>query len=224
MGSVVRYSPVHEALAKHNPEWAEIEAMPAALSFSSLEQERALRERLAICDLSALGRFGVKGENAPQWLQGHGVGVPERINTWAPLTDEGGLVMRVGANEFLIEDGLNTTTAKDMASSLGHGGEGLYPVVRQEAAFGLTGSRASEVMLQSCALDFDSVNYNKRPIFFTRVALISALVLPQMEGGVPTFRLWCEYPYGMYLWGELEEMVEEYGGGIMGLSAYFGDG
>jgi len=224
MSSAVRYSPVHEALAKRNPQWGEIESMPTALSFTGVEQERSVKEQLSICDLSALTRFGLKGPSAPAVLQERGIEVPQQINRWLPLSGDGGIVMRVGTNEFLLEDGLTTTIVRDLQDSVGSGQEGVYPVLRQEAALALTGSRAREVMLQSCGLDFDAVDYDERPIFFTRVALISVLVLPQVEGGIPTFRIWCEYPYGMYLWVELEEMVEEYGGGVIGLSAYFGDG
>ena len=111
---------------------------------------------------------------------------------------------------------------REMRDSLNSGDDGVRPVVRQDAAFALTGSRAREVMLEVCGLDFDSVDYGERPVFMTRVAVTSAVVLPQMSGETPVFRIWCDYPYGMYLWEELCDIVEELGGKPVGVSAFFG--
>ena len=97
-------------------------------------------------------------------------------------------------------------------------------MLRQDASFLLTGARAREVMLQVCGIDFDSVDYGARPLFLTRVAVISAVVLPWVEEGTRGFRLWCSYPYGLYLWEELNEIVGEFGGGVVGLSAVYDGG
>src|SRR3712207_7418661 len=40
-------------------------------------------------------------------------------------------------------------------SSLDSGARGLYPVLRQDASFLLTGARAGEVMLQVCGIEFE---------------------------------------------------------------------
>ena len=223
MASATRHSSVHDALARLNPRWGEIGSMPVALDFGDSERESALKERVAICDLSALNRFGVKGSRAAKWLRDHGIAVPRSANSWSHLPKVQGLVARLGTSEFLVEDGPSGSMVETLRASLNSGSDGLYPVVRQDAAFTLTGSRAKEVMLQTCGLDFDSVNYGERPVFFTRVALISALVLPQVDGDTFTFRLWCSYPYGLYLWEELNEIVEEFGGGVVGISALFED-
>jgi sarcosine oxidase subunit gamma len=219
MSAAIRQSPVHEALAHRSPEWGEINSMPVALSFRSEESE--LFKRLALCDLSALERFGVAGPNAADWLREQGCEVPEGINTWTGLQN-GGLVARLGSSEFLIEDAPEGSTARGLKDSLNSGADGVRPVVRQDAAFALIGERAREVMLEVCGLDFDSVDHDERPVFMTRVAVISAVVLPQTLGGTPVFRIWCDYPYGMYLWEELCGIVEELGGKPVGVSAFFG--
>jgi hypothetical protein len=97
-------------------------------------------------------------------------------------------------------------------------------VLRQDASFLLTGARAREVMLQVCGIDFDSMDYRARPLFLTRVAVISAVVLPWVEKGTHVFRLWCSYPYGLYLWKELNEIMVEFGGDVVGLSAVYDGG
>ena len=220
--SATRHSPVHGALARLNPEWGRIGQMPVALNIGDPEREAALKERLAICDVSALSRFGVKGPNAPEWLGSHGIDVPEAANSWSRLPDGQGLVLRLGRSEFLVEDGPRGGVVDNLGGSLNSGSRGLYPVMRQDAAFLLTGERSGEVMLQVCGIDFDSVDYGARPVFSTRVAVTSAVVVPLVEEGVRSFRLWCSYPYGAYLWGELNAIVGEYGGGVVGLSAVYG--
>jgi sarcosine oxidase subunit gamma len=222
--SATRHSPVHGALALLNPEWGRIGQMPVALNFGDPEREATLKERLAICDVSALGRFGVKGPNAPGWLRDHGVDVPGSANSWSRLPDGQGLILRLGSNEFLVEGGPRGSVVESLGGSLDSGARGLYPVLRQDASFLLTGARAREVMAQVCGIDFDSADYRARPLFITRVAVISAVVLPWVERGTHGFRLWCSYPYGMYLWEELNEIVGEFGGGAVGLSAVYDGG
>ena len=220
--TATRRSPVHDALERLSPRWGQIGPTPTALSFGDPEGEAALKERLAICDVSALPRFGVKGPNASGWLESQGIDVPEAANAWSQLSDGRGLVARLGSSEFLVEDGPDGSAVEGLGGSLNSGSRGVYPVLRQDAAFVLAGERSGEVMRQVCGIDFDAVEPGARPVFLTRVATISAVVLPRVEDDVRVFRLWCSYPYGSYLWEELGEIVGEYGGGVVGLSAVYG--
>jgi sarcosine oxidase subunit gamma len=224
MEGTVRRSPVHGAVERLDPEWGRIGSAPVALHFGDPEGEAALEERLGLCDVSALKRFGVKGPNAHRWLLDRGVEVPEPANSWLPLSDGRGLVARLGRSEFLVEDGPGGSIAEEVGDSLNSGTRGIYPVVRQDAAFTLTGERAGEVMLQVCGVDFGALDYEARPVVLTRVAVISAVVLPRVEGETRTFRIWCSSAYGIYLWEELRKIVEEIGGGVVGLSAVYGEG
>jgi sarcosine oxidase subunit gamma len=224
MEGTVRRSPVHDAVERLNPEWGRIGSAPVALHFGDPEGEAALKERLGLCDVSALKRFGVKGPNAHRWLLDCGVEVPEPANSWSPLSDGRGLVARVGRSEFLVEDGPDGSITEELGDSLNSGARDIYPVVRQDAAFALTGERAGEVMLQVCGVDFGALDHEARPVVLTRVAVISAVVLPRVEGVTRTFRIWCSSPYGIYLWEELREIVDEFGGGVVGLSAVYGRG
>jgi sarcosine oxidase subunit gamma len=217
-------SPVHDAIERLNPEWCRVGSTPAAFHFGNPEGEAALKERLALCDTSALKRFGVKGPNAHRWLGERGLEIPEPANSWAPLSDGRGLVARLRRSEFLVEDGPDGSITEGLGDSLNSGARGIYPVVRQDAAFALTGERAGEVMLQVCGVDFRALDFEARPVVLTRVAVISAVVLPRVEGETRTFRIWCSAPYGIYLWENLREIVDEFGGGVVGLAAVYGGG
>lgn len=218
MSAAIRQSPVYHALAHRRPEWGEINSMPVALSFKR-SREDELFKRVALCDLSALERFGVTGPNAAGWLQQQGCEVPEGINTWSGLQN-GGHAARLGTSEFFIEDAPEGSMVRELKSSLSSGTDGVRPIVRQDAAFALTGERTREVMLQVCGINFDSADYDDHPVFMTRVAGVTAIVVPQTLGGTPVFRIWCDHPFGMYLWEELSAIVEEFGGEPIGVSVF----
>lgn len=212
-------SPVHDAVERLNPEWDRIGSTPVALHFGDPSGETALSRRLALCDASALERFGVKDPNAHRWLEDQGIDVPETANSWTTAHNGQGLIARLGRTEFLVEDTPEGSVTESLDNVLDSGAPCIYPVQRQDAAFVLMGERSVEVMRQVCGVDFDSLDQEAQPVVLTRVAVISAVVMPEWEDGIQTFRIWCDAPYGMYLWEELHEILVELGGGVVGLSA-----
>lgn len=217
-------SPVHKAIERLNPEWDRIGTTPVALHLGDPSGESALRRRLALCDASSLKRFGVKGPDASRWLEERGIDVPEKANSWTTAPDGRGLVARLGRNEFLVEDSPEGSVTDGLGDVLDSSVPGIYPVLRQDAAFVLAGGRSEDVMRQVCGVDFDSLDQEARPVVLTRVAIISAVVLPQVQDGIQIYRIWCDAPYGMYLWEEISAIVVEFGGGVVGLSAMFSGG
>ncbi|WP_198004816.1 hypothetical protein [Rubrobacter xylanophilus] len=196
--------------------------MPVAYSFDALEKEVKLKEHLAICDLSALPRFGVKGPNASEWLASNGINVPETVNTWTNLPEDKGLILRLGMGEYLIEYALSHEEPNELRDSLSRGVSSVYEVNRQDAVFVLIGREAKKSMLQVCNIDFDSINYGIRPVLLTQVAAVPVLILPErLEGHIYSFRIWCSYAYGLYLWEELNAIVKELNGGVIGISTLF---
>ncbi|MCE2969020.1 MAG: hypothetical protein LW847_02120 [Burkholderiales bacterium] len=58
---------------------------------------------VALNDVSARARVGVKGAAAAEFLRAQGLAVPERFNCWTER--DGVLVARLGMTEFLVEAG-----------------------------------------------------------------------------------------------------------------------
>ena len=58
--SYPRISPIHSELEKLNPNWGELFRMQVALRFGSLDEEKQRLSDLALCDLSALPKLGLK--------------------------------------------------------------------------------------------------------------------------------------------------------------------
>ena len=158
-------------------------------------------------------RFGIKGPRAAAALAELQLAVPGVANAWAPLRDtdgEGGwnVIGRLGASEFFIEERAPATGILAVQALLAGGYPGVYPVLREDAAFMLGGGSADDVLAQVCNVNFRALPFEARPVLMTLMIGVSVLVLPQVsddDGRV--FRIWCDPSFGTYLRAELEEIV-----------------
>lgn len=211
-----RFSPVHDALEHLHPHWGVLAGMAVALDFGSSVVERLMAERLALCDVSAFERISVKGANAEAFLQEQNVPTPEEIYAIASLPDEG-FIARTGAAEFFLEDGAQGHRVECVRNALGKGKEGVYPVLREDASFLISGTEAMKVMAQTCGCDFRQADSR---MVFSRVAMVSCAILPRTLNGIPVFQLWLDSTYGVYLWETLLAIVRDLGGHVVGLSTF----
>jgi sarcosine oxidase subunit gamma len=210
--SYPRRSSAHDSLATLEPHWGERFGMTVGLRFSTPEEEHIRLSELALGDLSALPRFGCKGREASEWIAAQNLPVPSSIYGWRRLED-GGLLVRVDSREFMVENGFAGGCAENLIVELGSGADGVYQVQRQDAAFVLAGTRATDVLAQTCGIDFARTGDD---FLKTRVALTSCSVKREPLGDVPAYRVWCEPSYGEYLFAALLEIVHELGGGPVG--------
>jgi len=219
-GAVTRQSPIQHMLQSHGGHWGEIAGMPVALRFDSLEAESRQMLSLALCDASALPKLGVKGPAALDWLNGQDITPPNNIYESKKLADNSRIV-RLSADEFLLEEGPASHRVTSISERLGYGHEGVARVDRQEATFLLTGSRAAEVLSQTCAIDFRDPRLDR--LVMTRVAGTTCGVLPWQLRDAPIFQLWVDATYAVSLWESLLEICQELGGKVIGVASVFGE-
>ncbi len=212
MNTPLRFSPIHDSLQLLKGTWRDINGMP---SLVTLPDERQHASYLGIADLSFLTRFGVKGANAGDWLASQGLSVPERPNTWYSLP-EGGIIARLGMNEFLIEDSLHSTVAPRLAEACQKPPAKVYPVLRQDAAIALCGSELNELLRQTCNINFRALAIAQHPVVLTSAIGVAVTVIPGERNGPPFYRLWCDGTFGAYVWRTLLAIAEELGGGAVG--------
>jgi sarcosine oxidase subunit gamma len=217
MSMALRRSPLHDALAAESPTWGELHGMQVALRLP--DESAAAPIRLA--DASCLPRMGVKGPQAEAWLRGHGVAVPEGVNAWT-RSSEGTIVARLARSEFFLEDKPGGTAVERLRAALAPA-PGVYPVLRQDAAIVLAGERFSELLAQTCNVDFRAWTLSQRVVVMTSMVGVSVLVLWHEQQGRPLFRIWCDGTFGAYLWQTLLAIAREAGGGAVGFSALFPD-
>lgn len=206
-------SPIHDALLAHAPIWQQPgDAGSGVRRFSANDGE--LARQLGVADLSHLARAGVKGPGAANWLLTFGLPLPSRPNSWLALSD-GGLIARLGQTEYLVEAAPAVIQQMLQAPRAA----GVYPVLRQDAAFALCGERLNELLLQVCNVDFRCLAADPALVVLTSMAGTSVTVLRAGPAADPVYRLWCDGSYGLYLWETLGGIAAELAGGCIGLEA-----
>ncbi len=212
--NALRKSPLHDVIAKQQPEWGMVNDTPTALQFDQGDGQRSAT--LGIADLSCLWRHGLKGPRSVDWLETQGIAVPA-VNCWAPLAD-GGLIARLGKTEFMLEDGLTGNTVRHIQNLLADRPDGVYPVLRQDAAFALTGTALQQLLRQTCSFNFITLDAATRPLVLTTMVGVPVTILPQATSDGMLYRLWCDGTYGEYLWRTLLDIAHELDGGAIGLN------
>ena len=162
-------------------------------------------------------RAGLKGPRAAEWLEGRGIALPAAPNQWAAMPADAAagdelLVARLGTGEFFLEDCAGGGRLRGLESALDPPPPGVYPVLREDAAFSLSGPGSYDVLAQVCNVNFADLELASKPVIMTLMVGVAVLVVPQMAGAWPRFRVWCDPTFGPYLEGSLGTVVTESGG------------
>ena len=179
-------------------------------------------------------RLGLKGPRAAEWLVARGIVLPTAPNSWthSQESDGGGsiLVARLGQVEFFLEEQADGTTLKAIAPSLNQRLPGVYPVLREDSGFHLSGDGTDAVLAQVCNVNFAALTLDSHPVIMTLMIGVAVLVVPQVgagrRGGAAglggagevEYRIWCDPTFGPYLGESLGTVVSECGGRYTGVS------
>ena len=175
-------------------------------------------QSLALCDLSALPKIGIKGADAENFVADQGIDVPRAIYESRQLAD-GGLIVRLAMDEFILESGIAGGTVSEVSANLDAADGKVFRVERQEATFLLIGCRAIDVLAQSCGINFHETT--ARRLVLTRVAGVNAGVFPETIASQPAFRIWVDYTYALYLWEALVQICEDLDGKLVDAGCIF---
>ena len=213
-----RRSPIHDWLASRQPDWGLVGGMPIALRLRDEETEQAAMQTLGLSDLSGPEKLGVRGPDAESWLADQAVEIPPDIYESRRLAD-GGFIVRIATDEFLLESGFANESVRALVARLDAQTGALWRVPRQEATFLLVGSRALDVLSQTCGFDFHHAP--QLHLVLTRVASVSCGVFPDSVPHTSAFRFWVDYTYAIYLWEELVKICEDLNGSVIGAGRYY---
>jgi sarcosine oxidase, subunit gamma len=168
-------------------------------------------------------RFGLKGPRAYDLLTTHGIALPQTPNTWTSSVDVGAagalLVARLGTGEFFLEGDESSKTCAELLKHLYGDVAGVYPVLREDAAFLLSGDTVHDVLTQVCNVNFADLSLEPRPVVMTLMIGIAVLIVPEDTAGGRRYRIWCDPTFGSYLAGSLGNIVLECGGRYTGVPA-----
>jgi sarcosine oxidase subunit gamma len=215
--SAERRSPVHHLLETPATVWGRLDGAPIALRLGEPAEETAAVQSLALCDLSALPKFGVKGPAAETFLRGQDIIVPGTTYDTRPLVG-GGLIVRFGATDFFLEGGTSGAVLSRVSAAL-DSEPGVYRVERQDSTFLLCGARALEVLAQLCSIDFRDAP--PRRLALTRAGGVNCGILPDPAHPIPHFRFWVDPSYAVSFWEVLVEIAGELGGRVVGAACFY---
>src|SRR5262249_2398481 len=137
---------------------------------------------LALADLTARARFGIKGPGSAKWIEAQGIALPpvNRIATHDEIR-----LLRLGGEAFLAVDGTTANAVAEITSrwNAEQGPRGYWSW-RDEgwSWMRISGALTEAVMARLCALDLRAGRFGDDEIAQTRVAHIE-VVLVRGEGG-----------------------------------------
>lgn len=220
MSAVKITSPLHDWFTTRRATMVDIAGRTFVAHVTDADAERRAVADLALADFSARPKLGVKGPGAQAWLREQGAQPPEDIYE-SITTPAGGTLIRTGRTEYFAEAGMRDNSVDRLARALGFGRPGVSRIDRQDATFHLAGTRSFAVLEQTCGVNFRAAAPGR--IMFTRVAGVSAGVLPHDKTPEPHFTLWLDPSYAIDLWAALVSIVEDEQGTIVGAAALFDD-
>lgn len=162
-------------------------------------------------------RLGLKGPRAAEWLIAQGIVLPMAANSWAH--SDALLVARLGASEFFLEDAADGSGLTGISLKLAARPPGVYPVLREDSAFQLSGDGVHDVLAQVCNVEFAGLVLNSHPVIMTLMIGVAVLVVPQEFGAERRYRIWCDPTLGASLSENLGAVVVDCGGITRGVSA-----
>ena len=163
-----------------------------------------LREFLSHPD--GLVKRGVKGPGVVAWGQRHDLPLPAARYAVLPV-GAAGVVARAGEGELILECTVQDELWARWQAALTEAAGGVYDIPQQSVTLELSGPRAPHALARSCALNLAAEP--AETILYTRIAGVSAAVLPRGAGESRSYRLWVDYSLAPYLWTTLAELTED---------------
>lgn len=150
---------------------------------------------LEVVETTQVLRIGLKGPQAAEWLQQQGLLLPE---AWHWLEHQGLLLCRLGTSEFVIEAGLDHAMMPTLYAQLQQAVVGVYPVMRYDASWLLSGPALHDVMAELCALDWTHETATQR-VCMASFGGINATLIQVATEGYQCVRVWCDASYRDYV-------------------------
>lgn len=220
--SLTRRSFLYRELARLGARFEEINGCAVAVDCGDPAGEAEAARRLALADLSALGRCGYKGPRTLDWLRRHDVRIGEADNQ-AYRQDGGALAARLAPTELLLLGALDGSEPGPTraATASAEPAPGVYPVPRASANvwMAVTGEAAARMFAKVCGVDLRPAKFADGAIAQTSLARLNAIIIRDDKGGVAVYHVLADSAAAVYLWMSLRDAMDEWGGRAVGLAA-----
>ena len=224
----LRRSFIYRKLEEQGAHFEAINGGAVAMSYGDdPEDEALLARRLGIADLSPLPRTGFKGAGTIEWLQSQDVTIgPESNRGYRQAGGE--VALRLSPSEILLIDSiegsgrfirkLNEAWSWGSVSPRKPIGYSL-PRADSHAWFALSGQYCATMFSKICGIDLRAAKFGEGQIAQTSIAKMSGIILRHDFGSVPGFHLLADSASADYLWDCLQDAMNEFDGGPIGLTA-----
>lgn len=189
----------------------------------SAMEEQSLSS-LALCDLSALSRWGCKGAGAPAWIESLDLDLPHQPNK-AVLQSDAGLLARLSKEEFLLLDSIASTSEWPKLIEgicVGQVPERVYSLPRADSHcwFALSGEHSSDTLAKVCGVDLRLVKFANCGVAQTSVARVNAIIIRADQNNTPCFYILSDLSSAEFLWTCLIDAMQEFDGRAVGFTAF----
>lgn len=166
---------------------------------------------ILLYDLTACGRFGIKGRGAGAWLQSRDMELPAQVNRMTPVSGDLDLV-RLGSEDFLVlsrpgapSGALGDLRAQWDQDSVAPKGFNAW---REEvwAWFHLCGDPVSGFMAKTCPVDLHRDRFSLFDVAQTRVAQMDCIVIRTDRTGKHGFDLFFDVASSEFALRSFEEL------------------
>lgn len=180
----------------------------------------AAEQRVAIVDLSAIGKLLIQGSALEDELAaefGSSPATPTEL-----IRFEGGWLTRINRFEHYAvlpldrlartTDALRTALSGQHASvtSLTHGTDAL----------GLLGPAAPRTLTKLCGLDVRERSFPNRRVQISSLARVKAMIARLDQGELPCYEVHVDRTYSEYVWETVMDAAQEFGGRAIGTIAF----
>jgi sarcosine oxidase gamma subunit len=96
-----------------------------------------------------------------------------------------------------------------LASALKGRNTGVYPVLREDRAFMLSGPEADAVLAEVCNVNFDDLPLHEQHAVMTMMIGVAVTVVPQGNVAHRRYLIWCDPSFGDYVSTTLRAVVAD---------------
>jgi sarcosine oxidase, subunit gamma len=155
--------------------------------------------------------WGVKGPQAAQWLEHHDVQAPIAANSWSALERGAGIILRLGAHEFFLEEpaAARPSYCGVLAEELQIHTPGVYPMPREDRAMQLSGAGAHAALSEAGSYDFAGLALAAQPVLMTSLLGVAVILIAQPAAAGCIYRIWCDPSHGGSLQAGLQAIAAD---------------
>ena len=210
-----RLSPIHDLHQELNAQFtlqADWQIPEAYTTFA--EETAVLKESVDLIDISARGKVMLKGTKADGIIIAVFGTMPTNLGDVIEVKPSNLLVAKLAPDEFLIltHPGAEQNVATSFRAEIKSQRSFVTLVDLTSGLVGLliSGPKSTEVMRKLCALDFNPINIPNLHVAQSSFAKVRTTIIRHDQNSLPTFELYADRSYAIYLWDSILDAGMEF--------------